>query len=124
MNERDAKHPERAKSDGQATPRGPATGDPAEIVARIQTAGDAVPATLRDAVYGVDEQDPPSLVIESAEGVTTFGGFNGHPGTPRAKQWLEARLVEIAERYSVGARTSSKSAQATPPAPSPKSTDP
>ena len=124
MNEPDAKHPERLQPDEPASPSDGGAGDPAAIVARIQTAGDAVPATLREAVYGVDEKDPPSLVIESAEGVTTFGGLNGHPGTPKAKQWLEARLAAIAERYSIQTGASSTSARASPPTPRPKPTDP
>jgi hypothetical protein len=114
MNEHTADTP--PESDGtQARPA--AVEGPGTIIARIQTAGDVVPATLRDAVYGVDKRDPPSLVIESAEGITTFAGFNGNPGTPRAAAWLEDRLKEIAQRYR-------STAEATPEAPTGPSAEP
>jgi hypothetical protein len=75
-----------------------------EIVAYLQTAGTVVPDTLRDSVYGVGDSDPPSMIIESAEGITTFGGFNGHPGTANAKQWLQEQRKLISEKYGPQAK--------------------
>lgn len=68
------------------------------IVARLMTAGDPLPDTLREAALGLRGSEPPSLIVESAEGVTSFGGFNGHPGTPRAEEWMARRLADIGSR--------------------------
>jgi hypothetical protein len=52
-----------------------ANGGAGKIKARLLTAGDVVPDPLRATVYGADRGA--SLVVESAEGVTTFPGFQG-----------------------------------------------
>lgn len=68
------------------------------IVARLIGAGDPLPDSLREAAFGPRDSEPPSLMIESAEGVTSFGGFNGHPGTPRAEEWMALRLAAISTK--------------------------
>jgi hypothetical protein len=66
-----------------------------ELVARLQTAGDVLPDSLREVAFGTDEEDPPSIFVEAAEGVTTFGGINGHPGTPQALDWMREQLKKV-----------------------------
>jgi hypothetical protein len=67
-----------------------------EIVAYLQTAGDMLPDTLRANAFGAGDGDPASLLVESAEGVTTFGGLNGHPKSDQALAWMDDRLQQIA----------------------------
>jgi hypothetical protein len=73
-----------------------------DVVAYLQTAGDILPDTLREAAFGPGDNDPASLLVESAEAVTTFGGINGHPRSADARQWIRTRLTDIAKRHENG----------------------
>jgi hypothetical protein len=72
----------------------------AQIRAQLNVAGEVLPASLRDEAYGVvEDTDAPYLVVESAEGVTTFPGIdetNGERET--ADDWFTSRYAEIAEQ--------------------------
>ena len=68
---------------------------PAEIRAYLRTAGEAIPDPLIAEAAGAS-----SVVIESAEGVTTFGGF-----TQKSSQRRLKRLVaELDRKYPLHAK--------------------
>lgn len=50
----------------------------ARVRADLLTVGEVVPDPLRPTVFGADGAQ--SLVVESAEGITTFAGFEDDPG--------------------------------------------
>src|SRR3954471_1475031 len=76
----------------------------AEIRAQLRIAGELVPASLRDEAYGTaDDVDAPYLVVESAEGVTTFPGIQeGNGERESAAKWFEARHDEIRKAIPQG----------------------
>lgn len=67
----------------------------AQIRAYLTNAAD-FPDMLRDEAFGRDRRDS-AIVIESAEGVTTFGGAAADPSRA-TEQWLKERYREIAEQ--------------------------
>ena len=69
----------------------------AQIRARLNFAGEVLPASLRDEAYGAaDDVDAPYLVVESAEGVTTFPGVDEENGeSDSAEKWFGAQYAEI-----------------------------
>ena len=69
----------------------------AEIRAQLEVAGVVLPASLRDVAYGTTENvDSPYLVVESAEGVTTFPGIQeGNGEKESAHRWFGERHREI-----------------------------
>jgi hypothetical protein len=72
----------------------------AKIRAELDVAGELLPASLRDTAYGaVSDVDEPYLVVESAEGVTTFPGIQeGNGERESAEKWFAARHQEIREQ--------------------------
>lgn len=72
--------------------------DPQQIKAYLSSAGEDLPDTMLESVYGSDGKEIPTLLIESAEGATTFSGLNGHPGTLKAREWIRARLRSMTPR--------------------------
>src|SRR3954471_10133938 len=72
----------------------------AEIRAQLRVAGELLPASLRDEAYGTTEDvDAPYLVVESAEGVTTFPGIQeGNGERESAAKWFKARHEEIEKK--------------------------
>ena len=72
----------------------------AKIRAELGVAGELLPASLRDEAYGTAPNvDAPYLVVESAEGVTTFPGIRGGNGEGKSPaKWFAARHAEIAEQ--------------------------
>jgi hypothetical protein len=69
----------------------------AQIRAKLNFAGEVLPASLREEAYGTaDDIDAPYLVVESAEGVTTFPGVDEENGeSEAADEWFGARYAEI-----------------------------
>jgi hypothetical protein len=81
----------------------------ARIRAELGVAGELVPGSLRDEAYGtIDDVNAPYLVVESAEGVTTFPGIDeGNGERESARDWFAARHVEIEDQIKPpGARNS------------------
>jgi len=65
------------------------------------TNGDAVQEALETTetiasrhVESGERQTPPSIFVDSAEGVTTYAGFNGDPRSKLAKSWAAKELRE------------------------------
>lgn len=73
----------------------------AEIRARLRTAGGALPESLREEAFGThDDPKPPSLVIESAEGITTFPGIDrtSSEDPETVEHWFERARDVLADR--------------------------
>lgn len=64
------------------------------IRAHLRTAGDGLPDPLRSGLIASPSQGP-SKIIESAEGVTTFGGFTDSAASDR----LMKRVEKLAAEY-------------------------
>lgn len=55
--------------------------------------------TLQGFVQGHPAGDAPSILVESAEGITTFPGLNGDAESVTARKFIGRRLTEIASRH-------------------------
>ena len=69
-----------------------------ELRAVLRASGGALPAPLQDAAFS-GANNAPEFVVESAEGVATFQGFNGENPQPEAESWLKERFRHIAAAY-------------------------
>jgi hypothetical protein len=69
----------------------------AKIRAELALAGELLPGGLRNEAYGtIDDVNAPYLVVESAEGVTTFPGIeDGNGERESAREWFKTRHAEI-----------------------------
>jgi hypothetical protein len=74
----------------------------ARIRAALGVAGELLPASLRDTAYGTrPDGDEPYLIVESAEGVTTFPGIQADDGEREsAANWFAKRHEEIQQQLA------------------------
>jgi hypothetical protein len=79
------------------------------LQARLRASGETLPESLQDATFA-GPNTTPEFIVESAEGVATFEGFNGRNPQPHAEAWLEARFTHIGTAYGAQAAGASESA--------------
>jgi hypothetical protein len=66
------------------------------LVAELHAAGGILPESLRQVAFG---SGAASVVVESAEGITTFGGADADPDE-HTKSWIEAELKDIGSAHA------------------------
>jgi hypothetical protein len=66
-----------------------------KLVADLLAAGNTVPATLADVAF---RGEAASVVVSSAEGVTTFGGADADPDR-RTQRWIDDQLSWIGSEH-------------------------
>lgn len=67
-----------------------------KLVAELLAAGNGLPPALERAAFGGEAA---SVIVKSAEGVTTFGGADADPGE-RTRGWLDSELEAIGSEHS------------------------
>lgn len=73
------------------------TSDPIEVRDALESSSGVAPSRRE---RGDGQPQPPAIIVDSAEGVTTYAGFNGDPRSKRARSWaakeLRAKLTGFA----------------------------
>lgn len=93
----DVPDPRPPESVGDA-PQSGVVDEAVQIRAAIRATGEGLPQPLQHAAFSGANNEP-EIVVQSAEGVGTFRGFNGANAQPEADAWLERRFKEIEEAY-------------------------
>jgi hypothetical protein len=74
-----------------AQPGLPASTDPDVVRETLESASGLVPQPLLK--VALEKGSAPAAFVDSAEGVTTYAGFNGDPRSKRAREWTSRRLA-------------------------------
>jgi hypothetical protein len=67
----------------------------AQLVAELSAAGNALPGTLSDVAFSGQAA---SVVVTSAEGVTTFGGADADP-EGLTRDWIDVQFKRLAAAH-------------------------
>lgn len=75
--------------------------DEARFVQALARTGDGLSGNARQTALATSSA-PPAYVVESAEGITTYGGFGHDPASDKARKWLAERLQQSGTLYRPG----------------------